>query len=139
MELFFSIVLFIFSILLIQLNKNTKKMELRNSPIHGRGMFALQPIKKDELIEVCPLIIIERDKDLAEDSLLKKYDIAFGEKNHAIMLGYGSIYNHSDNNNAQWIFVEKQLHVIATKDIRPNEEICVSYGSNYWIYRDDKK
>ena len=54
-----------------------------------------------------------------------------------IPLGNGSIYNHSETPNADWINHEnpyiKVFKFIAIKDISPEEEIFTYYGDkNYW-------
>ena len=51
-----------------------------------------------------------------------------------MVLGYGMIYNHQDNNNAVWQFNYQNLYadIIATRDIQINEEIFVNYGINYF-------
>ena len=48
---------------------------------------------------------------------------------HVIVLGFGSIYNHSDNNNATWeTDLDKNcFRFKAVRDIEPGEEICTNY------------
>lgn len=105
------------------------------SPIHGRGMFATRDIKKSQTIEVAPMIIYERD-EIRGDAPLRDYPISYGDGKAAIMLGYGSIYNHSDFNNAKWVFdSDDNLVVYAIKDIAAGEEIFVDYGQPYWQKR----
>lgn len=130
-------VLFLFMIIIGQVSKSLPVVELRPSLIHGRGMFATRQINTGHVIEIVPIIQINRDKDITEDSVIRNYDIRFGD-NHAIMLGYGAIYNHSDNNNAYWQFMGDQLYIIAKNIIAKNEEVCVSYGEDYWAPRNDK-
>jgi len=131
------IILLFFSIIICQVSKRLPVVELRPSPIHGRGMFATCTISKGHVIEIVPIIKIDRARDITKESVIRNYDIKFGE-NHAIMLGYGSIYNHSDNNNAYWDFMGEELYVIAERDILNNEEVFVSYGPGYWGPRSDK-
>lgn len=108
-------------------------VEMRPSPIHGRGMFACEHIPKGTIIERAPLIPFDRNSDLAEKSVIKRYDIRYKDK-FAVMLGYASIYNHSDDNNAIWNFEEENdiIYIQANRDISPDEEVCVSYGPSYW-------
>lgn len=109
-------------------------VEMRPSPIHGRGMFACEHIPKGTIIERAPLIPFDRATDLTEQSFIKRYDIRYKDK-YAVMLGYASIYNHSDNNNAIWNFEEDNdiIYIQATRDIQPEEEVFVNYGPNYWV------
>lgn len=51
-----------------------------------------------------------------------------------VALGFGSIYNHTDNPNAMYKEYEKELTIdfIALRDIQKDEEITVNYvqGNN---------
>ena len=131
-------IIFLLFLVFAQVLKDVPIMEVRPSLVHGRGMFAKRNIPQGHLIEVAPIIKIDRERDITAESTIRNYDIKCDD-GHAIMLGYGSIYNHSDDNNAFWLFMGDQLHVIAKKPIEKNEEIFVNYGPHYWNVRDDKK
>lgn len=121
-------------------------IEIRQSKIHNRGVFATKYIRKGEVIEIVPLISYISLNNIRK-SKLKDYVITmpsrFQEKDSdihdtkcSIMLGFGSLYNHSDDNNANWEFVDvNNILIRAIKDIYPNEEICVTYGDEYWTKR----
>ena len=114
-------------------------VEMRKSPIHGRGMFATRPIYEGTIIEVAPLLIFDR-KDVIPNSIINRYTIYKDGDKNAIMFGYASLYNHSDDNNASWNFNDDNCIVIlANRNIDIGEEVLVSYGANYWKYRPDKK
>ena len=52
-----------------------------------------------------------------------------------LSLGYGSLYNHSDQNNAYWYSdnTRRTFNFVAKRDIEAGEEIFTYYGSdNYW-------
>jgi SET domain-containing protein len=122
------------------------KIELRKSNIHNRGIFANEYIKKGDIIEEIPLISYVSIKEINK-TVLKDYVISMPQnlnkgdtQNCSVMLGYGSIYNHSDTNNAEWNFLNDQKMIIkAIKDIYPNQEICVNYGNGYWRHRNYNK
>ena len=109
-------------------------VEMRNSPVHGRGMFAWDNIPAGTIIERALLIPFDRKSDLTDTSFIKRYDIRYKDK-YAVMLGYASIYNHSDNNNAIWSFEEDKdiIYIKAIRDISPEEEVFVNYGPSYWV------
>lgn len=99
----------------------------------GRGVFAAQDIKKDEIIETCPVVIIPKsDVSNLKNSILVNYYFYFGEKKEllAIALGFGSIYNHSYEPNATYKkkSKDKVINFIAIKDVKKNEEITVNYN-----------
>jgi hypothetical protein len=52
----------------------------------------------------------------------------------AIMLGYCSMYNHSNENNARFTtdYNDRLMRVVTTKHIKKNKQVTVSYGP-YWI------
>jgi len=114
---------------------SSNKIYIKDSKIAvgERGVFALTNINKGEVIEICPAIeFSEHDSINFKESHLVTYTYYFGEdKNQAtILLGFGSIYNHSYNPNA--IYAEKNMQVkfTANKDIKKDEEILVNYLQN---------
>lgn len=113
-------------------------IEVKRSNIHGRGVFASKSIKHGSIIEIAPLISNIEFSEIKQTHL-RDYVIGMLPRNSgkcAVMLGYASIYNHSDNNNAVWSFInDEMLIVVAKRDIEEGEEILVSYGNRYWKSR----
>jgi SET domain-containing protein len=115
------------------------KIEVRDSQVHGRGVFAREFIKSGEILEACHFFKIELDWNRICNPM-KGYVYSFPKPdadtgNLAIVLGWGSIYNHSPapNNNATWM-VDKEsgLYVFsAVSDIEAGAEIFINYGSSY--------
>jgi SET domain-containing protein len=97
----------------------------------GRGVFARRPIKKGEVIERVPMIVMsakEYEEDLS-GSRLSHYCFAWGRNQVALALGYGSIYNHSYSPNARYEDVGPQTKVfLALRAIESGEEITVNYN-----------
>ncbi len=99
-----------------------------------RGVFAARNIKRDELIEECPIIEIEKeDPSNIKEGILITYFFYVGEKKErvAVALGFGSIYNHTYSPNATYKIKirEKIMDFIAIRDIKKDEEITVNYNS----------
>ena len=99
----------------------------------GRGVFAKVGIKNGETIEICPILeIAENETHLLNKSSLVTYTIYFGKNKNrmALILGYGSLYNHSKNPNAIINIKSKGQTVIFTaiKDISKDEEIYFNYA-----------
>ena len=150
------------------------KIEVKDSEIHGYGVFATESISKGEVIEECHLITLPLNKDTPADLLINyrfswpegrpdwreilrdanidynqeeeqqvviKVKLEDGDTVEAVLprdgnvipLGYGCIYNHSDNNNARWTNHPKckAFQFVAIKDIEAGEEICTNYGESY--------
>lgn len=121
----------------MEIQRNTK-LQIRKSPIHGWGVFACENINEGEVIEECPILRLPVQRGETNYTLID-YTFVFpkGEnwKNHVIALGYGSLYNHSENYNATWEDdLEKDLiRFKATKPISVDEEVTTYYGDeSYW-------
>ena len=106
--------------------------------INGRGVFATDDIKKGEVIEKCPTILMSsEDFNLIKKTTLNYYYFEYSDKNPAvIVLGYGSLYNHSYAPNSRYLYDYKNdlLVIKAIDDIKKGEEIFFNY--NY--YPNDK-
>lgn len=111
-------------------------IEVKESTVHFRGVFATRDIQKGEIIELVPVFLFRKD-DVKPDSPIKDYDIEYTDGVHcAMMLGYGAIYNHSDDNSADWTFKDdRTIIIIAKRAIKKGEEIFVNYGTGYWLHR----
>ena len=108
----------------------SNKIYVDDSNIHGRGVFASSMIKKGEIIEECHFIKIPTDN---YPQIIKDHLFSWPKGNSedlAICLGYGSIFNHSDNSfNADWETdtVKNKIIFFATKNIHEGEEIFTNY------------
>lgn len=120
------------------------KVVIRQSPIHGRGVFASQDIAKGEIIERCPMVQMEYRSNYQLDPKIFEYMYAQPPcgckdcKTHGMIfhmvLGYGMMYNHKDIPKTAWKFNYTQLiaDLICTDDIKKDEEVFVSYGAVYF-------
>lgn len=116
-----------------------EKVYIAPSQIHGFGVFAKSRIQKDEIIEECPVIVMDFSKNDTSFHILEDYRFdwpcGFDYKTDQVMpAGYGAIYNHSDNNNATWksSVSRNTFFFYAISDIEKDEEIFTHYGSGYW-------
>ena len=111
------------------------KLVVKKSPTHGYGVFARKSMRKGEIIEEC-YIILTKGKDKALE------DYYFDAKGKdALLTGFGIIYNHSDDDNADYkINVTRRLATfIALKPIKKGEEIFISYGEEWFSSRGMRK
>ncbi len=103
----------------------------------GLGVFATNDIKKGELIEEAPLLLMSmKEFELIKKTKLYYYFFEYTNNHFGIALGYGSLYNHSYTPNARYLynFKKKILKIIAIKNIAKGDEIFFNY--NY--YPNDK-
>ena len=110
-------------------------IEIRDTVNKGRGVFAKKRIARDDTIETAPVLLIPAEQwRHIEPTVLALYIYNFGstaEQEHAaIALGYGSLYNHSYQPNAQYIkdWATQTIRFVALRAIEPNEEITVNYN-----------
>ena len=106
---------------------------VKDSPGKGRGVFAQRDFKKDEVIEISPVIVLSSEEiDSLELTQLYNYYFAWGpeSKDAAIALGYGSLYNHSYTPNARYYkdFDSRLLKYVCIRDIQEGEEITINYN-----------
>lgn len=100
-----------------------------NIPNCGKGVFAKKGFKKDEIIEIAPILVLEFT-DFIDTKWNLLFEYYFWMDDYvALALGYGSLYNHSmDSNCACWLSKKKEIIVFtATRDILKDEEILFNY------------
>lgn len=97
----------------------------------GRGVFARRNLKKGVVIESSPFIILPpKDYQRTSDSVLNEYRYEVKGRTCAIGLGHTSLYNHSEDSNAEFHVRarSKSITIKATRNIKKDEEITISYG-----------
>jgi len=97
----------------------------------GRGVFARHKIGKGELIERAPVIVLTPEEwNFVEKTVLSDYCFRLAEKQGALALGYGSLYNHSFQPNARYVQNLRELAIdfVALREIEEGEEITVNYN-----------
>lgn len=107
-------------------------LELRESPIAGRGVFAARPIKAGEVIFTAHPddIIYEIDAVYAMPPDQRDYILHYTWQNGPTTLcldgGIGRYQNHSCDPNTWWISEDT---TVARRDIAAGEEITCDYGA----------
>ncbi|MBX4205082.1 MAG: SET domain-containing protein [Candidatus Doudnabacteria bacterium] len=114
---------------------NPLKIFIKNISKTHRGVFAAQNIKKGEVIEICPVIAIpKKQSKLIRKTILDNYVFDWGVRNQpAMVLGFGSLYNHSYKPNAEHDEQVKQKVMVfkALRDIKKGEEITHNYNGDH--------
>lgn len=114
---------------------------LGNSPVHGRGVFAATTLRENDVVELCPgLVIDEGSQGPLQDFAMLFFEHSLSYREAAkpisvIALGHGAMYNHKNPGyNLEWGFVEgfDIIEMRAARDIEEGEELFISYGANYW-------
>ncbi|MBP1999289.1 SET domain-containing protein [Paenibacillus shirakamiensis] len=99
----------------------------------NRGVFATQDIAKGTLIHEAPVVPYENeDHEHIEKTILADYVFQYGANHTAILLGYGSLFNHSYTPNATYdiSFEKHTFDFYAYTDIKAGEEILINYNGD---------
>jgi SET domain-containing protein len=115
------------------------KIEVRRSKKYGnrsRAIYAIKEIAAGEIIEDCPVIRMPVS-DIFSPTLFAFIfhwldDRKYSQKGFsAIALGYGSLYNHSNEPNAKFTIISVDcLRFEALRKIKKGEEITIHYQQN---------
>jgi uncharacterized protein len=111
-------------------------MQIKGTPGKGRGVFAARDIRRGELIEAAPVIVMPDDHvEWIEKTVLSDYYYLWGESHIAVVLGYGSLYNHSTSPNVSFYpdTINKAMIYEARKRIRKDEELLIDYQCQLWF------
>jgi len=101
----------------------------------GRGVFTAESLNADDLIEICPIIKLP-DGQLShiDQTILYDYYFLWEESGYrgCIVLGYGSIYNHNNNPNADVIFDygDSIIKIVSNQEIEAGSELFIDYTGN---------
>jgi len=102
-------------------------IEVKRSKGKGRGVFATRLIEEGEVIERAPVLVFHEDEMYGSD--LGRYVFGWGPHHVGLVLGYGSLYNHSYKPNACFADIGQRVKVFsALRDIPAGEEITINYN-----------
>lgn len=113
---------------------DSRKVIVRNTPV-GRGVFAIETLRRGERIAVFDGPILDDDFDDWNDDLLN-HAIQIGESTWRDSKGIARLINHSCEPNCG---VKKLNQIVAMRTIYPGEEITWDYEmtekSNWWLMK----
>ena len=116
---------------------HNNKIEVRKSSVHGYGVFAIEEIKKGEILEECHVVEVDAPKH----PYVFTYPKSKGNQKIVFSTGFGSIYNTAEDaygSNANWITKYNLLTFIAIKDIKKDEEIFINYSNFLYFSKNGK-
>jgi len=105
----------------------------------GWGVFTEEPIFSGETVEYCYGLLDNIHTSPYRDYVFQP-DKLSTDVYH--LLGYGAIYNHSDNSNIGYRLIDKERRIVeffALRDIDVEEELRHNYGKGYWESRKKKQ
>jgi SET domain-containing protein len=121
------------------------RLEIRDDPQKGRGVFAREPIAAGALIEAAPVIILPAAQcGLIDKTILHDYYFHWdgdpdGEGRGALALGLVSLCNHSRRPRARVRrnYARETLDLVALMPIAAGEEVTIDYNCPLWFEAQD--
>jgi len=112
----------------------------------GHGVFATENIPADTTIEECHYLRIRKEdcSGILDDYVYsmdsEDEDSIEASEFYSFPLGWGSIFNHSDEHNIEyWHDIERDLIIFYTiKDVASGEQLFINYGDDWWETRECK-
>ena len=96
--------------------------------ILGRGVFAGREFFAGDLVEICPIVLLDL-KTQPFPGVIRRLMFNWSKTHVALALGYGSLYNHSDQPNLTFQRGPENLTITfsALRDIAAGEQLTISY------------
>lgn len=120
-------------------------LKVKYSKLHGNGVYAKKAFKEGEMVEFAPSVLLMNTE---MGGLLADYRYSaesLREGLFRVVLGCGSIYNHSAVPNLGYrrVRVDGTSEAVqglsvcyyAKRDIAAGEEMLISYGKTWWSSR----
>jgi uncharacterized protein len=106
----------------------------------GRGVFTNERIPANTIIEIAPVIVMQKtDREHIDKTLLHDYIFEWGKQKDkcAMALGLIPIYNHSYKSNCEYYmdFDEALMMIKTVRTIKKGEELTINYNGDW----DDSK
>lgn len=100
----------------------------------GWGVFTNEPIKKNTIIEISPVIIMsEKEKLLLDQTKLHDYIFFWEDDKCCMAMGNIPIYNHAVPSNCEY-FQDYDNEIIFIKTVRKinaGEELTINYQGDF--------
>ncbi len=110
-----------------------EKVEIRESPIHGKGVFATCNIEAGEILTVSHVTLLHHDEQLPE--AIATLEFPWNDEYYALCLsGVGSFFNHDKNFNARVLHQDKEHQTqtfVSTRKIEEGEEVFIYYNDGF--------
>ncbi len=102
----------------------------------GRGVFTTEQIKANTIIEISPVIVMEKaDREHLDKTLLHDYIFEWGAKKEqcCMALGWVPMYNHSYKSNCEYFmdFEKKEMTIKTIRKINKGEELTINYNGDW--------
>lgn len=109
-------------------------------PEAGDGVYSKIAIPEGTIVEKANVMPMPSKNIFDTPMMDYVFDNPYKKGEFLIAFGFGSMYNHSDNPHMTYAYCQDENKIIFTaiRDIVPNEEIYISYGTSWWKTRTNK-
>ncbi len=102
----------------------------------GRGIFTSEVLAANTLIEISPVIVMQKaDREHLDKTLLHDYIFEWGHKKEkcCMALGYVPIYNHSYTANCDYMmdYDDDNIFIKTVREVEPGEELTINYNGEW--------
>ena len=110
-------------------------IEVKNSNVHGSGVFATKNIPKGTEL-CCDVILIEKELEKNYGDI-NVYSFPWNKTHYSICMGFATFFNHNRIPNVKNKRIDKEQlkdYFITLIDINIGDELFIDYGNKKLIY-----
>jgi hypothetical protein len=113
---------------------NINRVEYSKRPNGEFVMYSRTQFAKGEIVEICPIIFVGVEAKAIPNLKNYIFEIEKDKGKYGVVLGYGSLYKHSENPNIEFAYnrTNRQMYFTAARQIQAQEELSINYGKDFW-------
>jgi len=113
---------------------NINRVEYSKRPNGEFVMYSKTQFAKGEIVEICPIIFVGVEAKAIPNLKNYIFEIEKDKNKYGVVLGYGSLYKHSENPNLEYAYnrSNRQMYFVTTRPIQAQEELSINYGKDFW-------
>ncbi len=102
----------------------------------GRGVFTLEELSENSIIEIAPVIVMEKkDREMLDKTILHDYIFEWGHGTEqcCMALGYVPVYNHAYASNCEYEmdYNAATITIRTMRNITAGEELFINYNGDW--------
>lgn len=116
---------------------NINRVEYSKKKNGSYCVLAKTQFAKGEIVEIAPIIFVGPETKAVPRLNNYIFEIDHQKQIYGVVLGYGSLYNHSSTPNITFAYSKenRQMYFIAARTISAGEELNIDYGKDWWEER----
>jgi hypothetical protein len=116
---------------------NINRVEYSKRANGSYTVLAKTQFAKGEIVEIAPIIFVGPEAKAVPRLKDYIFEIDKNKQIYGVVLGYGSLYRHSETPNITFAYNSKnrQMYFISARPINAGEELNIDYGKDYWAER----